>query len=129
MQNRGDVSKDQYKLRVLESRQEMTGAVRQWAGQYEPGDVVRYSRGTRTVGVAPGEYARVSQVDTQESRITIEPETGRPQTYDPRRLSGVTVYHETERAFSGGDRVQFTVPGRSVATCVYSPNARPPLHL
>jgi ATP-dependent exoDNAse (exonuclease V) alpha subunit len=39
MQNRGDVSKDEHKLRVLESRQEMTGADRQWAGQYEAGDV------------------------------------------------------------------------------------------
>ena len=33
MQNRGDVSKDEHKLRVLESRQEMTGADRQWAAQ------------------------------------------------------------------------------------------------
>ena len=47
MQNRGDVSKDEYKLRVLESRQELTGADRQWAGQYEAGDVLRYSRGSR----------------------------------------------------------------------------------
>ena len=31
LQNRGDVSKDEHKLRVLESRQEMTGADRQWA--------------------------------------------------------------------------------------------------
>ena len=35
MQDRGDVSKDEHKLRVLDSRQEMTGADRQWAGQYE----------------------------------------------------------------------------------------------
>jgi ATP-dependent exoDNAse (exonuclease V) alpha subunit len=31
LQNRGDVSKDEHKLRVLESRQEMTRADRQWA--------------------------------------------------------------------------------------------------
>jgi conjugative relaxase-like TrwC/TraI family protein len=60
LQNRGDVSKDEHKLRVLESRQEMTGADRQWAGQYEPGDVLRYSRGSKTEGIAPGEYARVT---------------------------------------------------------------------
>ena len=44
MQNRGDVSKNEHKLRVLESRQELTGADRQWAGQYEAGNVLRYSR-------------------------------------------------------------------------------------
>src|SRR6266853_5931643 len=31
---------------------------------------------------------------------------------DPRRLHGVTLYRETERGFSQGDRVQFTAPNR-----------------
>jgi hypothetical protein len=110
MQNRGDVNKDEHKLRVLESRQEMTGADRQWAGQYEPGDVLRYSRGSKTEGVKPGEYARVTAVDAKENRLTIERETGTVQTYDPRRLSGVSVHREAEREFSQGDRVQFTAP-------------------
>jgi hypothetical protein len=42
MQERGEVGQEEYKVRVLDLRQEMTGADRQWAGQYEPGDVVRY---------------------------------------------------------------------------------------
>ena len=91
LQNRGDVSKDEHKLRVLESRQEMTGADRQWAGQYEPGDVLRYSRGSKTEGITPGEYARITGVDPKENRLTIEREAGSLQTYDPRRLSGVSV--------------------------------------
>jgi ATP-dependent exoDNAse (exonuclease V) alpha subunit len=33
-------------------------------------------------------------------------------SYDPRRLQGVTLYREMERAFSQGDRVQFTAPNR-----------------
>jgi len=114
MQNRGDVSKDQHKLRVLESRQEMTGADRQWAGQYEAGDVLRYSRGSKTESIAPGDYARVTGVDPQENRITIERENGSLQTYDPRRLSGVSVHREAERQFSKGDRVQFTAPSREL---------------
>ena len=39
-------------------------------------------------------------------------ENGEQLTYDPRRLHGVTLYRETERAFSEGDRVQFTAPNR-----------------
>jgi conjugative relaxase-like TrwC/TraI family protein len=114
MQNRGDVSKDEHKLRVLESRQDMTGADRQWAGQYEPGDVLRYSRGSRTEGIEPGEYARVTAVDPKENRITIHRENGNDQTYDPRRLSGVSVHREAERDFSNGDRIQFTAPSREL---------------
>ena len=53
MQERGDVSQDEHKLRVLDSRQEMTGADRQWAAQYEEGDVVRYTRGSRVLGIEP----------------------------------------------------------------------------
>jgi conjugative relaxase-like TrwC/TraI family protein len=114
MQERGTVSQDEHKLRVLDSRQEMTGADRQWAGQYEAGDVVRYTRGSKVLGIEPGEYARVEQVDTKENRVTIERENGEHQTYDPRRLAGVAVYRESERAFSEGDRVQFTAPSRDL---------------
>jgi ATP-dependent exoDNAse (exonuclease V) alpha subunit len=114
MQNRGDVSKDEHKLRVLESRQEMTGADRQWAGQYEAGDVVRYSRGSKTLKIEAGEYARVSHVDPKENRITIEREKGTLQSYDPRRLSGVSVHREVEHEFSKGDRIQFTAPSKEL---------------
>jgi conjugative relaxase-like TrwC/TraI family protein len=114
MQERGDVSQDEHKLHVLDSRQEMTGADRQWAGQYEEGDVVRYARGSKVLGIEPGEYARVEQVDAKENRVTIERGNGEHQTYDPRRLAGVAVYHETERAFSEGDRVQFTAPSKDL---------------
>src|SRR5579863_3960751 len=74
MQERGTVSQDEHKLRVLDSRQEMTGADRQWAGQYEAGDVVRYTRGSKVLGIEPGEYARVQNVDTKENCVTIERE-------------------------------------------------------
>jgi conjugative relaxase-like TrwC/TraI family protein len=114
MQQCGDVSQREHKLRVLDSRQEMTGADRQWAGQYEEGDVVRYTRGSKVLGIEPGAYACVEQVDARENRITIDRENGQHQTYDPRRLAGVAVYHETERAFSEGDRVQFTAPSKGL---------------
>src|ERR1700686_4335003 len=114
MQARGDVNPEEHKLRVLDSRHEMTGADRQWAAQYGEGDLVRYTRGSKVLGIDPGEYARVDRVDARENRITIERENGVQQTYDPRRLSGVAVYHEVQREFSQGDRVQFTSPSREL---------------
>jgi ATP-dependent exoDNAse (exonuclease V) alpha subunit len=114
MQAGGDVNPEEHKLRVLDSRNEMTAADRQWAAQYEEGDLVRYTRGSKVLGIDPCEYARVNQVDARENRITIERENGAQQTYDPRRLSGVAVYQEVQREFSRGDRVQFTAPSREL---------------
>jgi len=92
MQQRGEVRNEEHKLRVLDSRQDMTGADRQWAVQYEPRDVIRYSRGSKVLGIEPGEYARVKDVNIKENRITVERGNGVQQNYDPSRLCGVTVY-------------------------------------
>jgi conjugative relaxase-like TrwC/TraI family protein len=114
MQARGDVNPEEHKLRVLDSRNELTGADRQWAEQYGKGDLVRYTRGSKVLGIDPGEYVRVDRVDARENRITVERENGAQETYDPRRLSGVSVYQEVQREFSRGDRVQFTAPSREL---------------
>jgi conjugative relaxase-like TrwC/TraI family protein len=110
MQTRGQVDGHEHKHRVLVARQEITGADRQWAGQYETGDVVRYTRGSKTHGIEAGEYARVERVNEKENLVTVKRENGEQVSYDPRRLQGVTLYRETGRAFSAGDRVQFTAP-------------------
>jgi ATP-dependent exoDNAse (exonuclease V) alpha subunit len=112
LQSRGRVEEQEHRITVLVPRQEMTGADRQWAAQYEPGDIVRYTRGSNTVGVKSGEYVQVTGVDREKNLITVERENGQQLTYDPRRLHGVSVYREAERELSAGDRVQFTAPYR-----------------
>jgi len=110
MQTHGQVDRLEHRLRVLVARQEITGADRQWAEQYARGDVVRYTRGSKTHGIEAGEYAWVERVNEKENLVTVKREDGEQVSYDPRRLQGVTLYRETERAFSEGDRVQFTAP-------------------
>jgi ATP-dependent exoDNAse (exonuclease V) alpha subunit len=112
MQSTGQVDAHEHKQRVLVARQEITGADRQWAGQYEAGDVVRYTRGSKTHGIEAGEYTRIERVNEKENLLTVKRENGERVSYDPRRLQGVTVYRETERNFAEGDRVQFTAPNR-----------------
>ncbi|MGA2301055.1 MAG: MobF family relaxase [Candidatus Acidiferrum sp.] len=112
MQTSGQVDCAEQRLRVLVARQEITGADRQWAEQYAQGDVVRYAKGSKTHGIHAGEYARVERVDGKENRVTVERKDGEQVSYDPRRFHGVTLYREAERAFSEGDRVQFTAPNR-----------------
>ncbi len=112
LQQRGQVDEREHTAKVLTARQDMTGVDRQWAAQYEPGDVVRYSKGSQAMGVSAGEYATVEGCDRERNLLTVERENGERVTYDPRRLQGVTVYRESERSFSEGDRVQFTAPDK-----------------
>src|SRR5256712_1844156 len=56
MQTAGQVAHVEHRARVLVPRQEITGADRQWAEQYEPGDVVRYTKGSKTHGLEAGVY-------------------------------------------------------------------------
>ncbi|MGH9688028.1 MAG: MobF family relaxase [Candidatus Acidiferrales bacterium] len=112
MQDAGKMPYREHEMTVFVARQEITGADRQWAAQYEPGNVVRYTRGSKAYGVEAGEYARIERVNEKENQITVKRGNGQQVTYDPRRLHGVTIYRETQRAFSEGDRVQFTAPDR-----------------
>jgi len=112
MQDAGKMPYREHEMKVLVARQEITGADRQWPAQYERGDMVRYTRGSKTHGIEAGEYARVEHTNEKENLVTVKRENGEQVSYDPRRLHGVTLYREKERGFSQGDRVQFTAPNR-----------------
>jgi conjugative relaxase-like TrwC/TraI family protein len=112
LQERGTVGRQDYVLDVLIPRQDLTGAERQWAERYHVGDTIRYTRGSTAVGIDGGEYACVVGIDREENLLTVERADGQEVTYDPRRLHGVSVYREEERALSVDDRVQFTAPDR-----------------
>jgi len=110
MQKTGQVDHRERNVRVQVARQEITDADRQWAEQYEPGNIVRYMKGSKTHGIEAGENSCVESVNARANLLTVRRESGEKISYDPRRLQGVTLYREAERTFSKGDRVQFTVP-------------------
>ena len=114
LQSRGIVSNEKHSVQTLVPRQEMTGADRSWAQQYQVDDILRYSRSSRETGIAKGEYARVKGIDAQNNRLTVLRVDGSETTYDPRRQMGVSVYREQEKAFSVGDRIQFTAPNHEL---------------
>ena len=115
MQREGHVGRHEQQATVLSPRQEITGADRQWAERYERGDVVRYSRGSKALGIEAGDYARVEGVDEKLNQVTVRTDDDRALSYDPRRLQGVTLYRQGERTFAAGDRVQMTAPDRERA--------------
>lgn len=110
-QTSGQISKQDYRTKVLENRNDMTGAERTFAAAYHPGDVIRYTSASKKHGISAGEYARVLSTNDKDNTITIKLEKNeREVSYNPQRLQGVTVYREAEREFSLGDRVQFRAP-------------------
>jgi conjugative relaxase-like TrwC/TraI family protein len=111
LQERGIVDRNDQGMTVLVNRQDMTGAERTFALAYAPGeDIIRYNTRSKVYDVKPGNYGRVMANDHKENTITVTLDNGRTITYNPERLSGVSVYREAERDFAVGDRIQFRAP-------------------
>jgi len=110
----GTLAPEEHTFRVLVQRQDMTGAERSWASQYEVNDVIRYTRGSKAIGISAGAYASVVAIDPAVNQLRVEKANHELATYDPRRLTGVSIYQEIQREFSVGDRVQFTAPDKSL---------------
>jgi len=108
----GAVASEDHNLRVLIQRPDMTGADRAWANHYDPGNVIRYTRGSKSIGIEAGSYGTVAAINPAANLLTVEMQSGELATYDPRRLTGVGVYREVAHDFSVGDRIQFTAPDK-----------------
>lgn len=114
LRDHGTLAPEDHTFRVLIQRQDMTGAERSWASHYEMGDVVRYARGSKSIGIDAGSYALVATINPTVNQLTVEKTNGELATYDCRRLTGVSVYREIDHNFSVGDRIQFTAPDKSL---------------
>lgn len=111
LQEGGVVGRTEHTMKVLVNRQGMTGAERKFALAYAPDeDIIRYNKASTVYGVQPGDYGRVTDADHGTNTLNVRLEGGREITYNPERLSGVSVYSESERKFATGDRIQFRAP-------------------
>jgi conjugative relaxase-like TrwC/TraI family protein len=111
LQREGKISRDDHQMTVYVNRQDMTGTERTFANSYLPGeDIIRYNRASKVYQVEVGEYARVTAANHEKNEITVQMEDGRELTYNPSRLSGVSVYKEAQRDIAEGDRIQFRAP-------------------
>jgi ATP-dependent exoDNAse (exonuclease V) alpha subunit len=107
LQHEGIVNSNDQQTTVYVERKDMTGAERTFANSYRPNeDIIRYGSASKVYKVKAGDYARVLDTDPETNKITVRLGNGRELTYNPTRLSGVSVYYEAERAFAEGDRLQ-----------------------
>jgi conjugative relaxase-like TrwC/TraI family protein len=109
----GKVAARAHQQSILVNR-DLTRAQRKHANSYQVDDVVRFTRGSARLGLRGGSYARVATVDRERDRIGVRTERGDLVDYTPARLVGVQVFHEAQRAFAAGDRIQFRAPNREL---------------
>ncbi|SEG71602.1 conjugative relaxase domain-containing protein, TrwC/TraI family [Bryocella elongata] len=114
LQTLGAVDSKDHSMRVLAPRNDMTGADREWAARYQPGDVLHYVRGSKEHGIEAKSYAQVVTTNPDENLVTVRKGDGQQVTYDPSRLHGISAYREIEREFATGDKIQFTAPSRDL---------------
>jgi ATP-dependent exoDNAse (exonuclease V) alpha subunit len=121
----GALAADDREFSTLIHRSDMTGADREWAARYQPGDFLKYTNGSKVLGIERESTARVISTNGRDNTLTVEREDGQSVTYDPKRLKGANVYQEVTRQFATGDRIQFTatdkeleVSNRDLATIV-----------
>jgi hypothetical protein len=114
LKSSGVVGAEDHSFRVLVQRQDMTGADRAWANHYETGDVIRYTRGSKNLGIEAGSYGTVAALNPNDNLLSVQMQSGVLATYDPRRLTGVSVYREATHEFPAGDRIQFTAPDKAL---------------
>jgi ATP-dependent exoDNAse (exonuclease V) alpha subunit len=87
---------------------DVSGVDRTQADSYRTGDTIRFLRTNQQLGVESKSYAQVLEVDTPGNRLTVRTQEGRILTYDPERVSGISVYESKVQPFAVGDRIQFT---------------------
>ena len=108
LQEVGKLGTEQKTFSVLAHRSDMTGADREWAARYKAGDILKYEKGSKAQGIPQNSTAVVLSTDARNNTVTVQQDSGKAITYDPKRLKGVNAYIETDKQFATGDRIQFT---------------------
>lgn len=99
-------------LQALDTR-DLTRAERKAAWSYQSGDLVRFGRDYKQLGLARGEYYRVGAIDQKTNRVHLVAQDGREIAWRPDQRGAKTaqVFRETERAVAQGDRIVWTRSG------------------
>jgi ATP-dependent exoDNAse (exonuclease V) alpha subunit len=95
-------------------RRDLTRAQLAHARNYQQGDVLAFSRGSKKRGIAKGTNLSVENVDAKRNALTLHMGDGTRMALNPARWRGVEVFRPELRAIAVGDRIQFRAPQRSL---------------
>lgn len=84
------------------------------AESYKAGDVVRFGRGYKTLGVENGEYARVISVNELTKAVTLKTDKGQEVQWRPDKAAKVEVFTAERRELQAGDKLRITRNDKSL---------------
>ncbi|KPF84186.1 hypothetical protein IP70_16735 [alpha proteobacterium AAP38] len=84
------------------------------AGNYAAGQVVRFTRPIRSLGIAAGDHLEVLRVDAPTNQVHLQTKDGNTVSWDPdgrevRRGEAVQIFERRELALMAGDKIRWTV--------------------
>jgi len=105
--DRGELRGEGVRAEVLVPRA-LTQAEKGEATNYQAGDIVRFGRAYKSLGVAKGEYATVRSVGGDRDGVQLELASGRKVDWQPQKLGKVEVYSPETRDLRSGDLIRWT---------------------
>lgn len=80
---------------------------------YQPGQIVRFNRPYKRLGVGKGDRLRVGEVDEERGVVTLQSDDGKTREWAPARLAGPTegavdIFDTRSLEMTAGDAVRFT---------------------
>jgi len=99
---------------VVLLKEGLTEVERERASSYEAGQVVRFNRGYRSLGVEKGEYAHIMNIDKKNGVVALQTFDGKAVDWSPHKVGGksrrggVVVFRQEKRALMQGEKVRWT---------------------
>lgn len=75
---------------------------------YREGEVIRFSKGYKSLGVQAGQYAEVRAVDPASRTVTLALDNGAFLNWQPYRAAAVELYEKEKRNIRVGELLRFT---------------------
>jgi conjugative relaxase-like TrwC/TraI family protein len=107
----GRLSGREHKTEIL-SGKGLTMAEAEESANYRVGDVVRFERAYKRLGIEKGEYLLVQAIDPASNTIML---AGKTVGWRPHREVRVEVYEKESRGLAVGDRIRWTRNDRAAA--------------
>jgi hypothetical protein len=93
-------------------RRDLTKPQRGYVRNYEPGDFLMFRRGSKSLRIDKGAYARIESIDGKANVFTMVAPDGRHINLNPGRWKGIEAYRPEARTLAIGDRIQFRAPDK-----------------
>jgi conjugative relaxase-like TrwC/TraI family protein len=107
MKARGELSGASVQINALFPK-DLTRTEARRAEAYQIGDIIRFARNYVNLGIGNSDYAKITAVDADANRITVEMSDGRPVAFNPRSHAKTEVFEQAVRTLQVGDRIRFT---------------------